>query len=362
MKAFATLALAASAAAVEIERSEYIHAVDVLPDALVADPMPQGTGRDHTDWSWGLELEEQAGIVDKREDEVDGAVGGLDGAIGELEDVRSQIMSPTVEHQRNCQLHREEEINLYYQCTQNDINNYALHHFGGEKRSYPRWVEEYNVCIAHIHTAKTLHLDFYHEDGTVTLEPCDPQSATPSVYIEGEEHDDGTGGSIISPDPLDPTLPCDQQNLPNWSGIWVEIWGGAEEADAILAGEAQHTGTERCYTIQPTPVASEARLLETWDNPGSRDYTLTLRRDDSIVENGCMIHTHLRGTNYTQWVKSLGGEISFADQINEDWHHIEDDGSEKYLSSHHEIRVGSCRASDDESHTAEKHYTAGVMH
>ena len=45
MKAFAPLALAASAAAVEIERSEYIHAVDVLPDAIVAEPMPQGTGK-----------------------------------------------------------------------------------------------------------------------------------------------------------------------------------------------------------------------------------------------------------------------------------------------------------------------------
>jgi len=75
-----------------------------------------------------------------------------------------------------------------------------------------------------------------------------------------------------------------------------------------------------------------------------------------------MIHTHLRGTQYTQWVKSLGGEINMADQINEDWHHLETDGSETYMSSHHEIRVGSCKASDDESHTMEKHYTAGVLH
>ena len=65
-------------------------------------------------------------------------------------------------------------MNLYYQCTQNDINNYALHHFGGQMRSYPRWVTEYNVCIDHLQSAKWLWLDFYHDDGNVTVEPCDP--------------------------------------------------------------------------------------------------------------------------------------------------------------------------------------------
>jgi len=46
MNKFAAIAsLAASASAVEINRSEYIAAVDVLPDALIAEPMPQGTGK-----------------------------------------------------------------------------------------------------------------------------------------------------------------------------------------------------------------------------------------------------------------------------------------------------------------------------
>ena len=81
---------------------------------------------------------------------------GLLGAELEYAEVKSQIISAREEFERQCQLHREEEMNLYYQCTQNDINNYALHHFGGEVRSYPRWVKEYNVCIDHIHRAKTL--------------------------------------------------------------------------------------------------------------------------------------------------------------------------------------------------------------
>ena len=75
-------------------------------------------------------------------------------------------------------------MNLYYQCTQNDINNYALHHFGGDLRSYPRWVVEYNVCIDHLQSAKWLWLDFYHDNGEVSLEPCDPENHDSPVYID----------------------------------------------------------------------------------------------------------------------------------------------------------------------------------
>lgn len=140
-------------------------------------------GRDHTDWSWYAEHQEAKDVTRETGEDVVTAEVGLAGAVGEYDNVLKQVLNPQVEHQRNCQLHREEEINLYYQCTQNDINNYALKHFGGEMRSYPRWVEEYNVCIDHIHSAKTLHLDYYHSDGTVTLEPCNPQNHSNSVYI-----------------------------------------------------------------------------------------------------------------------------------------------------------------------------------
>lgn len=65
--------------------------------------------------------------------------------------------------------------------------------------------------------------------------------------------------------------------------------------------------TERCYTVQPTADPNTARLLETWDEPEPRDYDLTLRHDKRFTPNGCMIHTHLKGTDYTQWVSGLPG-------------------------------------------------------
>ena len=187
MKSFAAIAvLAVAASAIEIKESEsieivtiheegeYFEEIDVLPDAEVAVAMVQGSGRDHTDWSWHWENKEAKKEAKAANKDVRTSKKGLKGAIVEYDNVLDQILSPQVEHQRSCQLHREEEINLYYQCTQNDINNYALHHFGGEMRSYPRWVEEYNVCIDHVHSAKTLQLDFHWPDGTVTTEPCDP--------------------------------------------------------------------------------------------------------------------------------------------------------------------------------------------
>jgi hypothetical protein len=190
MNKFAAIAvLAASASAVELEKTvvvaeevtttggsfkEYDATFDMLPDEKAMAAMPQGEGRDHTDWSWHLEHQEEADKVARAALDLTVARAGEAGAIIELEELRMKIIEADEEHQRQCQLHREEEMNLYYQCTQNDINNYALHHFGGEVRSYPRWVKEYNVCIDHIHRAKTLHLDFFMENGDIEKRPCDP--------------------------------------------------------------------------------------------------------------------------------------------------------------------------------------------
>lgn len=178
---------------------------------------------------------------------------GLRDAIIEYDLVLAEVLDPQLEHQRNCQLHREEEINLYYQCTQGDINNYALHHFGGEKRSYPRWVEEYNVCIDHIHSAKTLHLDFYHEDGTVTLEPCNPQEHSSSVYIGTAGFGESVGGGmvVVTAEPLNPYKPCETQHVPDMSGIWVNVHD-TEEAMAILKGNLHVQETdESCISVKP---------------------------------------------------------------------------------------------------------------
>lgn len=88
--------------------------------------------------------------------------------------------------------------------------------------------------------------------------------------------------------------------MPNWSGLWVEIWGGEEEAENILTGKTPVTSalTQRCYTIKPTGKHT-ADLRETWDSPGARDYDLILKEDNRTVQDGCMIHTTLKGTNYT---------------------------------------------------------------
>jgi len=186
--------------------------------------MEQGSGRDHTDWSWWFESEgAKAEVIAAKEDVTEAEIS-LDVAVTEYDIVLHQTLSPQVEHQRNCQLHREEEMNLYYQCTQGDINNYALHHFGGEQRSYPRWVNEYNVCIDHIHSAKGLHLDYYHEDGTVTLEPCNPQAHSNSVYIgqygpQIAHEFDGT----ITAKPLNVMESCSSQHMPDVGGLWLPV-------------------------------------------------------------------------------------------------------------------------------------------
>ena len=360
MNKFAAIAvLAASAAAVELAQGvttttaatsttaatastatsfkTYSSTFDMLPDEQVMQAMPQGEGRDHTDWSWHLEHLEEADKVTRAGQDLTKARAGEAGAIAELEELRMSIIEADEEHMRQCQLHREEEMNLYYQCTQNDINNYALHHFGGEVRSYPRWVKEYNVCIDHIHRAKTLHLDFFLDNGSIEKRPCDPQSHGSTTYIDHERDvvvapvieviEPVVVPAVTVTEPivaavvdkmsigtaaLNPKASCMDQAVPNWSGIWIEIWGGAEEAAAILSGKQavnkmQHA--QRCYTITATGE-QKADLIESWDSGTARPYDLTLKEDNREYEGGCMIHTHLKGTQYTQWVSSVRGDIS----------------------------------------------------
>ena len=207
MQKFASIAaLAASVSAVELTKvtaagevgnvdfvvfgdsKSYDSTFNMLPDEKIVAAMAQGEGRDHTDWSWHLEHLEEAEKVRIASEDLEKARFGVDGAKGEYDAIMALVIEGDEEHMRQCQLHREEEMNLYYQCTQNDINNYALHHFGGETRSYPRWVKEYNVCIDHIHRAKTLHLDFFLDDGTVEKRSCDPQSHDSTTYVGQDVH------------------------------------------------------------------------------------------------------------------------------------------------------------------------------
>jgi len=186
--------------AVSVEESYEVD-IDVLPDAMIAVAMEQGEGkshifrkqnlnslfipigRDNTDWSWAHEHNQAEEDIYIATEDVNTTEIGLRHARLELIEVQNKTIAAEIEHRRQCQLHREEEMNLYYQCTQNDINNYALHHFGGEMRSYPRWVTEYNVCIDHLQSAKWLWLDYYHDDGAVELRACDPTSHESTVYV-----------------------------------------------------------------------------------------------------------------------------------------------------------------------------------
>ena len=60
---------------------------------------------------------------------------------------KANLATATATHPRKCQLRREEEITLYFQCTQNAINNYALDHYGDADRSYPHWKDEFKICM-----------------------------------------------------------------------------------------------------------------------------------------------------------------------------------------------------------------------
>ena len=80
-----------------------------------------------------------------------------------------------------CQLTREEEINLYYQCTQLTINNYALGHLGGERRAFPSWDKAFKQCNETFMHHVT-DLSFKGNDGSVHI--CQPAKPTAPVKTD----------------------------------------------------------------------------------------------------------------------------------------------------------------------------------
>jgi hypothetical protein len=120
--------------------------------------------------------------------------------------------------------------------------------------------------------------------------------------------------------------------------------------------------TMRCYSIYATDDAHKAKMVETWDEPSqTRSYDVSLRPDNRFTPDGCMVHTALHGTNFTQWISGFG-DMNMNMSINEEWHVSQPDGSEMYESSHNELRVGSCTASADGTFTATKHMIPGVRY
>jgi len=88
------------------------------------------------------------------------------------------------------------------------------------------------------------------------------------------------------------------------------------------------TYTMRCYSIEKTEKYDTAKMVETWDTvEATRTYDVTLRKDPRMVNNGCMVHTALHGTAFTQWLGAVDG-LNMNSQINEEWHVTQADGSE----------------------------------
>jgi len=110
------------------------------------DMMPQGDGQDHTLWDWHMVVDGSGSKVIFYESRTEETAGEIDRLQDEINNFWTDMTSTEVTNQYSCELHRNEEINLYYQCTQLTFNNYALDHFGGDMRSYPRWVFEFKRC------------------------------------------------------------------------------------------------------------------------------------------------------------------------------------------------------------------------
>ena len=147
MKSFATIcALTVGASALEIRSQKGTKAMNINNWSADVQSMPQGDGQDHTLWSWGQLESESVQEKEEEGEKVGLAADDIKATKDKLDNFWRGITSTEASHQLQCKLYREEEINLYYQCTQNAFNNYSLDHFGGDERSYPRWLSEVYRC------------------------------------------------------------------------------------------------------------------------------------------------------------------------------------------------------------------------
>jgi hypothetical protein len=151
MQKFAALAaLAASAAAVQ-KGTDLMYIDSWEADVTM---LPQGDGQDHTLWSWDQMHDSGASKIIFYQRKVDESSRTIDEIQELIDDFWGGMTSTEVTNQKDCELHRNEEINLYYQCTQLTFNNYALDHYGGDMRSYPRWIFDFKRCNIALHRAE----------------------------------------------------------------------------------------------------------------------------------------------------------------------------------------------------------------
>merc|ERR1712110_268150 len=135
-------------------------------DNFVADEtmLPQGKGQDHTLWSWNQITEGGASKIEFFEDKAEEASDKVAKFEDLLETFWEDVTPPTIGAELSCELNRREEMNLYYQCTQNGYNNYSLDHFGGEMRSYPRWIWEFKRCNVILAKAECCTVEYMGEE------------------------------------------------------------------------------------------------------------------------------------------------------------------------------------------------------
>jgi len=170
-------------------------------------------------------------------------------------------------------------------------------------RSYPRWAQEYNVCIEHIHSAKTLHLDFYHEDGTTTLEPCNPQNHASSVFIGVPSGRNAHQMTVISAEPLDPKRSCEGQHIPDMSGLWI-THGSVYQIHEILMGNVavEERHHEMCLEVRPSERANSATFALS-----DGEWMVTMAMELESVEGTCRIALTEQGEGgevYTNYISA----------------------------------------------------------
>lgn len=94
---------------------------------------------------------------------------------------------------------------------QDDYNNYALDHFGGDMRSYPRWLCEFCRCNDRLRKAQHTRVEGRW------CEPSTYQAQWETCHYCGPDPVDEYEKPAPEPETADPTF----RYLPNFSGYWI---------------------------------------------------------------------------------------------------------------------------------------------
>lgn len=173
--------------------------------------LPQGSGQDHTLWTWDIMVDGSGSKWRFYESEEMRLREAIMDAQQNIDDFKAHFTQYDVIYEKKCELHRREEVNLYYSCTQTDYNNYALDHYGADMRSYPRWLCEYCRCNDKLRMAQHTRVE--------------GRWCEPSTYQERHEICERCGVDPVpwndNPGPGIPPKEPLFTHLPNFSGYWI---------------------------------------------------------------------------------------------------------------------------------------------